>query len=148
MDQKDLVHFHRTLMGRAPSAEQSDVYHQIQNGMRGCLFREGEDDSQRFVALLVAALYQTAHPTVGLCHLICPPSAEKWCLGIARNLFRALVRSRKKFPRKDVLSFVETLERVAFQTRPLTMPSPPERWVAYGFNPGAPVPPWMAEKLF
>lgn len=140
--------FHKDLLGKDPTPEQSLLYGAFPE--RRGFSNEGQD-SDRFIATLVTALTDTwdrdTRSNTFVVPFAIPRSIEPWCID-QLNLFVEQVKARRKFINKAFLPmFPKAMKHVEMGTRVFAMAEAPKRWVAFGFSVDMVAPEWLKEGL-
>lgn len=141
--------FHGKLYGTGGGCELNEVhrevYAKIDEGYHGVY--SDPRDFDRLLAALTVALWNTHFPSEGQATLILTAASESWALRQLQQVWTNLLKARKHLGRKGNQPLIDAMYRVYTGARPLTMATPPSRWVAFGFQENTVVPAWMEGTL-
>jgi len=119
--------FHENLLGQPPTPDQTQLYEAFEkNDVRG--YDDPELNGERFLAVLVLALYQTAQ---GMTVILINPDHRPWVINAINRIAAHCFKIRNG---EDKTKLKEAFKRLAAQ--PYLMFEPPA-WVSFGL-PGAP----------
>lgn len=146
-----LAKHHQQLLNCPPSPDQLELYGEAprKRGYASTHHLSAEQESRLFDAVVMLAIEHTftdgAMPNV---YLFVPSRMEGWATERLRNMAQrmfAICKQQKAVKKAKLLG--ECFRHVLMGSRVNHASTPPDHWVAFGFEPSPDTPKWLSESV-